>query len=102
MKDQEARARLATTADLVARQRTDIEALRTQLWALQAAYDALFDVVASDLGYEAVVDGLRTAFLLPRGMWAKVSPRQFAKTTPPAAELVRAQANIRLFPKKAK
>ncbi len=90
MKDQYARDEIAR---LNARREAEIKLLFARLDGLQAAYDALFDIVAADLGYEADAP----ACYVGMGMSLKcspTSPRQFAKTKP-KSELVRVPARFK-------
>lgn len=101
MKDREARQGLIDQRFDLKEQQKQIAGLAAQIAELRAAYDALFDVVASDLGYQAQAAPSSPGFYMPESCRRRASPRTFEMTRPPAAERVRTQANIRLFPKKA-
>lgn len=57
--------------------------LHTRINELTKAFDALFDIVAQDLGYKALYDAPYPGLA---GLRFPVTPRRFAKTTP---EIVR-------------
>ncbi len=60
--------------------RTSIESLRKEVAALRKAFDALFDVVAEDLGYEAAMN---YDVIWPGYTCRPGSPRTFAVTRAP-------------------
>ncbi len=90
MKDQYARDEMKRMNE---RREAEYKLLFARLSELQTAFDALFDIVAADLGYEAAAE----VAYLGMGMSLKcspTSPRQFAKTKP-KSELVRVPARFK-------
>lgn len=79
MRDQDARndiVRLRVANDKLA---AENQTIARALNGLREAFDALFDVVAQDLGYEA--ERIPSLYSLPM-LWYKTSPRKLAKTAP--------------------